>query len=112
MFFALDSKGREIELTQPTAALKFTKLTSVSTSQEITLNAQTSLIEVTAIDGNIYLKYGIDNAVAATDGADECILAGSTRHYIIPVDSNNVRLFDAINLIDDADSAKVIVIEK
>lgn len=99
-----DGDRNPLQLTLATVALARTRDTTISTSTEITLNANTSLIEVTAIDGNVYLKYGTDDVTNAN--FDEFILAGTTRHYVIP-DS-----ITAINLIDDGDSAKVIVIEK
>lgn len=98
------SEGQPIHLTVPYPAKAITRDTSISTSTEITLNADTSLVEVTAIDGHIYLKYGADDVTNAN--FDEFILANSTRHYFIPVGVT------AINVIDDGDSAKVIIIEK
>lgn len=96
--------NRPIQLTPNFTALARTRDTSISTSTEITLNADTTVIEVNAIDGNVFLKYGTDDVTNAN--FDEFIAAGSTRHYIKPTGVT------AINLIDDADSAKVVVIEK
>lgn len=91
-------------LVPPFTALARTRNTSISTSTEITLNTDTTVIEINAIDGNVYLKYGTDDVT--NSNFDEFISAGQTRHYIIPSG------ITAINLIDDGDSAKVIVIEK
>lgn len=99
-----DAEGRALQLTLATPALARTRDTSITTSTEITLNANTGLIEVTAIDDNVYLKYGTDNVTNAN--FDEFILAGSTRHYAIPEDVT------AINVIDDGAGATVVVIEK
>ena len=91
-------------LVPPFTALARTRNTSISTSTEITLNTDTTVIEINAINGNVYLKYGTDDVT--NSNFDEFISAGQTRHYIIPSG------ITAINLIDDGDSAKVIVIEK
>lgn len=96
--------GQPIMLVPPFTALARTRNTSISTSTEITLNTDTTVIEINAIDGNVYLKYGTDDVT--NSNFDEFISAGQTRHYIIPSG------ITAINLIDDGDSAKVIVIEK
>ena len=99
-----DTNNNAVQLSFAKAALAVTNNTAISTSTEITLNANTSLIEVNAIDGNVFLKYGTDDVTSIS--FDEFILAGSTRHYIIP---ENIT---AINVIDNGDSAKVIIIEK
>lgn len=99
-----DKAGDVIPLTLSTVALAQTRDTSVSSSTEITLDSDTVLIEVTAIDDNLYLKYGTDDVTNAN--FDEFILANTTRHYVIP---NNIT---AINLIDDGNSGAVVVIEK
>lgn len=99
-----DTNYNALQLTPPKIALAVTRDTTISTSTEITLNADTSIIEVSAIDGNVYLKYGTTAVTNAN--FDEFIQAGQTRHYVIP------QSITAITLIDDGDSAKVIVIEK
>ena len=91
-------------LVPPFAALAKTRDTTISTSTEITLNIDTTLIEVHAVDGNVFLKYGTDDVTNAN--FDEFIQAGQTRHYVIPSGVT------AINVIDSGDSATVIVIEK
>lgn len=101
---ARDTHDASLQLTPPTTALAQTRDTTISTSTEITLDSGTRIIEVTALNGNVYLKYGTDNVTNAN--FDEFITAGATRHYVIPED------ITAINLIDDGDTAGVIVIEK
>ena len=91
----------QIELTPNFPALAQTRDEDISTSTEITLHADTSLIEVNAVDGEIFLKYGTDNVTNAN--FDEYIMAGSTRHYVIP------QGVTAINIIGDATA---IIIEK
>lgn len=102
----IDNRDNPVPLVPSRIPLKFTYLTSISTSQEITLDVDTAILEVTAIDGNVFLRYGTDNAVASTDNAHAFIPAGGTRHYILPPN------ITAINLIDNGDSAKVIVIQQ
>jgi hypothetical protein len=100
----VDKNGHFAQITVPAPALAQTRDTSISTSTEITLNSKTGLLEVTAIDDNVYLKYGTDDVTNAN--FDEFITAGATRHYAVP------QGITAINLIDDGNGATVIVIEK
>ena len=94
----------QIALTPNFTALAQTRDTDISTSTEITLNAVTSVIEISALLGNVFMKYGTDTVTNAN--FDEFIVANSTRHYVVP------RGVTAINLIDDGDGARVVVIEK
>lgn len=99
-----DSNGQPLQLTLATPALARTRDTTITSSTEITLNENTGLIEITAIDDNVYLKYGTDDVTNAN--FDEFILANSTRHYAIPEG------ITAINVIEDQGGATVVVIEK
>lgn len=100
----IDTHRKPMQLTYSKVALARTRDTTISTSTEITLNLETSLIEVTALDDNVYLKYGTADVTNAN--FDEFIVAGSTRHYIIPDG------ITAINVIDSGASGSVIIIEK
>ncbi len=102
-FLPVDQKGDMIPLTTPTRALGDTYDTTISTATDIVLNTNTALIEVTAINNGVFLKYG--SAVSSTD-FDEFILADSTRHYVIPDGVTT------ISVIEETASAKVVVIEK
>ena len=99
-----DTHDNALQLTPAKVALAQTRDTDISSSSEITLDTDTRIIEVTAVGGNVYLKYGTDDVTNAN--FDEFIQKGQTRHYVPPADTT------AINLIDDGDSATVIVIEK
>lgn len=99
-----DAHKNPIPLTFAKTALKVTRDTSISVSTEITLEVNTSMIEVQTINGRAYLKYGTDDVTNAN--FDEHIQADSTRHYVIPAG------ITAINLIDNGDSTEIIVIEK
>jgi len=99
-----DDNNQIAQLTVNTTALAQTRDTDISSSTEITLQTTTQMIEVTAIDGNVYLKYGTDDVTNAN--FDEFIHKGHVRHYFLPAGTT------AVNLIDDGDGATVIVIEK
>jgi len=102
-FLPVDQKGSMIPLTTPTNALAVTYDTSISSATDITLNANTSLIEVTAINNGVFLKYG---STASSSAFDEFILADSTRHFVVPAGVT------VISIIEETASAKAVVIEK
>jgi len=99
-----NKNGVQIELTPPFVALAQTSDSTISASTEITLNVDTTVLEVNSLGGVIFLKYGTDAVTNAN--FDEVILDGGTRHYVVPTGVT------AINLIDNGDGASVIVIEK
>ena len=99
-----NKNGTQIELTPPFVALAQTSDSTISASTEITLNVDTTVLEVNSLGGVIFLKYGTDDVTNAN--FDEVILDGGTRHYVVPTGVT------AINLIDNGDGASVIVIEK
>ena len=102
-FLPSDQKGNGIPLTTPTPANAVNYDTSISTATDITLNADTALIEVTAINAGIFLRY---SATATSSNFDEFILADNTRHYVIPAGVTTV------SVIEESTGAKVVVIEK
>lgn len=98
-------QGEQIMLPPASAPLHVTRNTSLDTnSVEITLNEATSIIEITAIAKDVIMKYGTDPVT--TSDFDEYILAGSTRHYVLPQE------LTAINVAAIDTGASVIVIEK
>jgi len=98
-----DREGAPLPLTPPTVALDEHYDATISASTAITLNQATRIIEVTAIDKGIFMKWG---ATATSSDFDEFIAAGSTRHYVVPRDQTSVQF------IEEAASAKLVVIEK
>lgn len=98
-----DQSGNAIQLTSPESAVARTLSSSISSATTINLNSLTALIEVTARNQGIYLRYqvGVSNS-----NFDEYILPDSTRHYVIPQGCT------AISVIEEAATATVIVIEK
>lgn len=99
-----DQNGGTVQIVPGKAALAITRDTTISTSTLITLNAATSLIEVSAIGDNVFLLYGTGTASATA--FDECVLSGMTRHYSVPFGVT------AINVIDNGNGGTVVVIEK
>ena len=102
-FLPSDQQGDMIPLTTPTNALAVTYDTTISTATDITLNTGTALIEVTAINNGVFLRYA---PTASSSAFDEFILADSTRHFVVPAGVT------VISIIEETASAKAIVIEK
>lgn len=103
MFQPLDDKQRVVPLVPNIVPLAVTYDATISSAHDITLDVQTTLIEVSAISQGVFLRY---QASASSSAFDEYIAAGSTRHYIIPEDVT------VISVIEEAASAHVVVIEK
>lgn len=102
-FLPSDQQGDMIPLTTPTSALAVTYDTSISSATDITLNTNTALIEVTAINNGVFLRYA---STASSSAFDEFILADSTRHFVVPAGVT------VISIIEETASAKAVVIEK
>jgi len=102
-FLPSDQKGDGIPLTTPTPANAVNYDTSISTATDITLNADTALIEVTAINAGIFLRYA---STASSSAFDEFILADNTRHFVVPAGVT------VISIIEESAGAKAVVIEK
>jgi len=102
-FLPSDQQGDMIPLTTPTNAIAVTYDTSISTATDIVLNSATALIEVTAINNGVFLRYA---STASSANFDEFILADSTRHFVIPAGVTT------ISVLEETASAKVVVIEK
>lgn len=102
-FLPVDQKGNMIPLVPPTGAIAVTYDTTISTATDITLNSATDIIEVTAINNGVFLRYA---STASSSAFDEFILADSTRHFIVPAGVT------VISVIEETASAKVVVVEK
>lgn len=106
-----DGINNVVPLVPATVSFAFTRNTSISTSTTLNLNTRTSFIEVHALDGNVYLRWG--STAVTNSNAHEFIQAGQTRHFFVPEENESTgALYTTLRLIDDGDSAKVIVIEK
>jgi len=91
-------------------ALEETYDATISASTEITLNASTKMIEVTAIDKAIFMKWGTSDA--STTDWDHCIAPNSTRRFAVPVETASTGvLYTAVNFIEESATAKLAVSE-
>ena len=99
----LDLNRNPIQLMPAKVSLASTYDTTVSASTEITLNAATSMIEVSAITQAILMKWG--TADVSTSSFDHIIQAGSTMQFVVPIDTT------AVNFIEQAASAILVVNE-
>lgn len=100
---AKEREGSMIPLTPDKAALVVTYDTSISTATDITLDANTTFLEINAISEGVFLRY---QATASSSAFDEYIAADTTRHYTVPEGVT------VISVIERAASASVVVIEK
>lgn len=85
----------------PTLAVTYDATVSSSTS--VTLNANSSVIEVSALLKGIFMKW---NGTASSSSFDEFIAPESTRVFVIPEDTTTVEF------IEQASSAHLVVVEK
>ena len=99
-----------LDSTPAVLALEETYDASIGGSTELTLNSATTMIEVSAIDKTIMLKWGVDNA--STSDFDEVINLNSTRQFMIPTDTTTKLLYTAVNFIEQEAGAILCVSEK
>lgn len=78
---------------------------SISSATSVTLNTNTSIIEVQATGANILMKYAA-GVTTSNNGWDERILDGQVRHYVIP---EGVTI---VSFIQEAATATLGLIEK
>lgn len=103
--FPRDNNHVTINSTVPAVvALDETYDATVSATTEITLNAATTFIEVAALDKAIFLKWGTNDA--SSSDFDAVIPANTVRTFFIPPD------ITAVNFIEQAASAALVVVEK
>ena len=86
------------------ATLATTYDATISASTEITLNAATTVITVTAIDKAICMKWG--TADVTTSNFDALIPLNSTRYFVVPANTT------AVNFIEQAATAILGVVEQ
>lgn len=92
-----------------TVALAVTYDATISTSTQITLNAATTIIEVTAIDKTVLLKWG--STSASTTVWDVAIPLNTTKQLYVPYQSDGKTRFTTVNLIEEVATAKMCVAE-
>ena len=91
-------------------ALDETYDATISASTEITLNTATTMIEVTAIDKTVLMKWGTTDA--STTDWDHAIPLNTTRQFAVPVETAATGvLFTAVNFIEEVATAKLCVSE-
>ena len=91
------------QLPSRVVALEETYDATISATTEITLNASTTVIEVTAIDKAIFMKWGTSDA-SSTDW-DHVIPLNTTRTFAVPDG------ITAVNFIEQAATAILAVSE-
>ncbi len=101
---------RFLEITPSVIAIDETYDGTISSSTELTLDSATTLIEVSAIDKTIMMKWGGTNA--STSDFDEVINLNTTRHFMVPTDITTKKLFTAVNFIEQSATAILSVVEK
>ena len=101
---------RTLDATPAVVALEETYDATISATVELTLNAATTLIEVSAIDKSIVLKWGTTDA--STTDFDEVINLNTTRQFHVPVDTSTGKRYTAVNFIEQVATAILAVVEK
>lgn len=98
------------QTTPAVAVIEETYDATISSSTELTLNAATTLIEVSAIDKTIFLKWGTSDV--STSDFDEVVSLNTTRQFIVPTDATTNARYTAVNFIEQAATAILAVVEK
>lgn len=106
----VDQNGNVVQITPAVASLAKTYDETISSSTEITLNTATTFIEVTAMAEGVFLKWGTADVTNAN--FDEYIAKDSTRQYYVPVDTSTNAKYTAVNFLQRAATALLVVIEK
>lgn len=105
-----DENTNVIQLTFPLVAKARTVDSTVSASTEITLNAATTLLRVYATGQDVYMKWGTTDVTSSN--FDEICPAGQIVDFKVPKDVSTSALYTAVNFIERAASAAIVVIEK
>ena len=100
----IDENGNVVQIPPAKLALEETYDATISSTTEITLNAATTFIEVTAVAEGIFMKWGTSDVTNAD--FDEYIAKDTTRQYYVPEG------ITAVNFIERAATALLVVIEK
>lgn len=98
----IDENGTPIQGYVSGVAIEETYDATISGSTSITLNAATTVIEVSAIDKGVFLKWG---ATATSSDFDGFIQANTSKFFGIPAGQTSVQF------IEEAATAKLVVIE-
>lgn len=101
--------GQVMQITPRGVSLARTVNSSISSSAEITLQANTVFLRCYALSQDVYLRWGIEDCNSNT--FDEVIPAGQVVDLMVPFDRSGAK-FTAVNVIERISSAAIIVIEK
>jgi len=82
---------------------------TVNTSAEISLNAATTILQVTAITSPILLSWGATDA--STSNFDGVISPNQSLFFYVPLDPTTNAKFTAVNFIEAAVNGILIAIE-
>lgn len=99
----IDGNRTHVPLVPAVSALAVTVDDTISSATDVTLNANTTFIEVSAVYGGVYMRYA---ATASSANFDEYIQAGATRHYYIPYGVS------VVSFIQDQAGSAIRMIEK
>lgn len=107
-----DSEGKVMQLVPDKAPLAVTYDATVSADTEVALNADTTLVEVTALNTPILIKYktATGGTAVSTSNFSEIVAAGTTRQFKVPYIAGVRAAY--WSFIEQAASATLIVIEK
>lgn len=98
-----DANHNPVPLSPNKTALARTYDATISAATDVSLNASTTFIEVTAIDAGIFMRYA---STVTSSNFDEFIAAGQTRQYIKP---SGVTV---VSFLQESATAKLVLIEK
>lgn len=99
---AIDANRRTLVGLPASVALEETYDATISTSTTLTLNAATTLLEITAIGASIFYKWG---GTAASTDFDGIVPTNSSK--LVPVPNGQT----TIQFIEEAATAKLAVVE-
>lgn len=112
----IDSNSKTLQITPAKVPLKVTYDTTISSETEITLQSGTTIVEISALNAPICMRYktvaGGTAVSVATDGYHELIQPGITRHYDIKDINNASGPITVLAFIEQSASATLSVIEK
>lgn len=86
----------------PPETLTNVRATGITSSTSVAINAASTLLEISAINGEVFFLEGTGTVTASTWGFSWVVLSGTTRHYTIP------RWLTAIQVISTTGEAIVI----
>jgi hypothetical protein len=97
-----DDNGQVVNALPKQSALAKTYDATISASTSVTLNAATTLLEITAIDKAIFYKWG---ATASSSDFDGIVPANTSK--LVPVPAGKT----TIQFIEESATAKLAVVE-